>query len=108
MTTEVPELLPAGLEKVVEGIDVPEGPAWGPDGRLYFVSAGTSEIFRLNEDGSIESIARTEGRPNGLAFSADGRWLASTGNSSVIKIWSLDADYLIAEWAERNGRAPIS
>ncbi len=87
LTTEVPELLPAGLEVVVEGIDVPEGPAWGPDGKLYFVSAGTGDVLVLESDGKSRVVANTGGRPNGLAFSADGvLHIADAGRRAILRL----------------------
>lgn len=87
MTTELPENLPEGIKVVIAGIDVPEGPAWGPDGFLYFVSAGQGHIYKLLVDGSTELVADTGGRPNGLAFAADGTlYIADAGTQSILRM----------------------
>lgn len=89
MTIELPENLPEGIEVVASGIDVPEGPAWGPDGHLYFVSAGDAHIYRLGKDGSSEQVAHTGGRPNGLAFSSDGvLYVADAGRQAILRMGS--------------------
>ncbi len=64
----------------VDRVPHPEEFALDPEGRLY---TGTSagEILRLTFDGpgepEIEVFARPGGRPNGLAFDADGHLLVS-------------------------------
>lgn len=89
MTTQLPENLPEGIKVVVSGIDTPEGPAWGPDGALYFVSAGDGGIHRLQADGSTREIANTGGRPNGLAFAADGTlFIADAGKRAILRMTS--------------------
>ncbi len=87
MTTQLPENLPQGIKVVASGIDIPEGPAWGPDGLLYFVSAGDGHIYRLQQDGSTEQVADTAGRPNGLAFAADGTlFIADAGKQAILRM----------------------
>ncbi len=86
MTTQLPENLPEGIEVVASEINTPEGPAWGPDGVLYFVSAGDASVRRLKSDGSTELVAETEGRPNGLAFAADGTlYVADAGRQAILR-----------------------
>ncbi len=87
MTTEIPENLPADIEIAVSGINVPEGPAWGPDEGLYFVSAGDGGVHRLANDGSTKMVANTQGRPNGLAFSSDGiLHVADAGRKAILRV----------------------
>lgn len=86
MTTQVPENLPSDIQTVASGINVPEGPAWGEDG-LYFVSAGDGTVLRLDSSGSVVEVAQTQGRPNGLAFSADGTlFVADAGRQAILKV----------------------
>lgn len=86
MTTQLPENLPAGIKTVATGIQVPEGPAWGPHGRLYFVAAGEGAIYRIEGDNPPEKVAETGGRPNGLAFSADGTlYIADAGRQAILR-----------------------
>ncbi len=85
--TRIPENLPTGLSAVLSRIDVPEGPAWGPDNALYFVSAGEGVVYRLGNDGSPVKFATTNGRPNGLAFSRDGvLFVADAGRKAILRV----------------------
>lgn len=87
MTTGLPENLPKNIKIIASGIDVPEGPAWGPDGLLYFVSVGDGHIYRLQENGSTEEVADTEGHPNGLAFASDGTlYIADAGKGAILRL----------------------
>ncbi|MDA1279787.1 MAG: SMP-30/gluconolactonase/LRE family protein [Chloroflexi bacterium] len=71
MTTDLTHI-PTGFRVLARGIRGPEGPAIGPDGQLYLVSADDAAIIRVSKDGDTTLVAGTEGRPNGLAFNADG------------------------------------
>jgi gluconolactonase len=83
----VPETLPEGIKVVLSGINVPEGPVWGPDGLLYFVSAGAGSIYRMRDDGTSELVASTGGRPNGLAFAGDGTlFVADAGRKAILRV----------------------
>lgn len=54
----------------VEGLDHPEGVAWGPDGFLY-AGGEAGQIYRINlEDGQCEEIANTGGFVLGLCLDA--------------------------------------
>jgi sugar lactone lactonase YvrE len=64
----------------------PETVALGPDGWLY---AGVSDgrILRIDPDtGSSETYADTGGRPNGLAFDADGRLIVGDSFRGLLAI----------------------
>ena len=83
----VPEILPHDLRPYAEGIPVPEGPAWGPDGALYVLSAAEGTVLRVGEDGSSTVIATTGGRPNGLAFDSHGTlFIADAGRRAVLRV----------------------
>ena len=72
---------------VISGVDVPEGPAWGPDGSLYFVSASDGCVYRLGDDAHSVKVADTRGRPNGLAFSSDGTlFIADAGRRAILRL----------------------
>ena len=60
------------LEPLVDGYDSPEGPAFAPDGALFFVNWLSSSIVRLAPDGPAEEWFNTGGIPAGLAFHRDG------------------------------------
>lgn len=59
------------MEVIARGLDFPEGPAIGPDGRLYVAENRKGQVSRI-DDGEMVAFARTGGGPNGLAFGADG------------------------------------
>jgi gluconolactonase len=59
------------LEPLVDGYDSPEGPAFAPDGALFFVNWLSSSIVRLPPGGPAEEWFNTGGIPAGLAFHRD-------------------------------------
>jgi gluconolactonase len=60
------------LERLIEGYDSPEGPAFASDGSLFFVNWLSSSIVRLAPDGAVAEWFNTGGNPAGLAFHRDG------------------------------------
>src|SRR5947209_2381261 len=78
------------LEKfsfLVDGLDHPEGVAWGPDGKLY-AGGEAGQLYRVDVDaGSYEQIASTGGFLLGVAL--DGRGYAyacDLGRQEVVRI----------------------
>jgi len=59
---------------LLSGLSFTEGPRWR-DGRLYISERYTRRVLAVAVDGSVETIARTEGLPCGLGFLPDGRLL---------------------------------
>ncbi|MEM7537589.1 MAG: hypothetical protein AAF639_35795, partial [Chloroflexota bacterium] len=56
----------------VEGLDHPEGVAWGPDGYVY-AGGEAGQIYRVNlDDGSFTEIANTGGFVLGLCLDGAG------------------------------------
>ena len=43
-----------------EGLDHPEGVAWGPDGRIY-AGGEAGQIYAIEADGTVEQLASTGG-----------------------------------------------
>jgi len=59
------------FQPFADGLDHPEGVAWGPDGYVY-AGGEAGQIYRVNlDDGSFEVIASTEGFLLGLCLDAD-------------------------------------
>jgi gluconolactonase len=55
-----------------DGLDHPEGVAWGPDGYVY-AGGEAGQIYRVNlDDGSFEEIGSTRGFILGICLDADG------------------------------------
>jgi gluconolactonase len=65
---------------LASGFDSPEGPAFDPNGNLYFVNWNSSQIMRRTPQGEVAEIYNTGGIPAGLAFHPDGSlWIADEG-----------------------------
>lgn len=66
--------------------------AFGPDGYLYVTGPTTSSfdsVFRVSQAGEVETFYRGLGRPQGLAFDAEGRlYVAASleGHRGIIRI----------------------
>jgi sugar lactone lactonase YvrE len=66
--------------------------AWGPDHRLYVTGPTTSSfdcIYRITKNGDVETFYRGLGRPQGMAFDADGSlYVAASwiGRKGVVRI----------------------
>ena len=89
MTTDLTNI-PADFKVLASGISGPEGPAIGPDGELYLVSAEDASIIRVSPDGDITQVAETKGRPNGLVFNKAGEmYVADADLKAILRI---DAD----------------
>lgn len=59
------------ISTLVDGLDHPEGVAWGPDGRLY-AGGEAGQLYRIDVDaGTVETFADTGGFCLGLALDAD-------------------------------------
>jgi gluconolactonase len=64
-----------------DGFVIPNYPAFGPDGTLYFSASGhwsrnDGHVYRLSPDGDLDVLTdRLPHSPNGCAVTADGRWL---------------------------------
>ena len=101
MTTQPPELLPPDLQVYASEIPTPEGPAWGPDGTLYVVSAEEGVIYRITGPEQKEKVAETGGRPNGLAFAPDGTlFVADAGRKAILRISDSGAIEVFADQYE--------
>lgn len=65
---------PAGnAEPFVSGILNPTGLAFAPDGALYVSSRHTGKVLRVNESGTVSTVAENLGIVTGLAFNSQGQ-----------------------------------
>ncbi|MBC8075794.1 MAG: gluconolactonase, partial [Chloroflexales bacterium] len=70
------------LEILAEGLAFPEGPAFAPDGALWFVELEVGALTRY--DAGKLSRYPCGGMPNGLAFDHAGHaWICDAGQRSV-------------------------
>jgi sugar lactone lactonase YvrE len=76
--------IPSDFRLLASGIHGPEGPAIDPNGDLHLVSADKSSIIRVSNDGTIEEVATTGGRPNGLVFNAAGEMFVADAELKAI------------------------
>ncbi len=83
MSTDLTNI-PADFQVLATGINGPDGPAIGPDGQLYLVSAVDAVIIRVSTDGEITRVAETKGRPNGLVFNAAGEMFVADADIKAI------------------------
>ncbi len=66
--------------------------AWGPDQHLYVSGPTTSSfdaIYRVTDNGDVETFYRGLGRPQGMAFDADGNLYSASswqGRKGVVRI----------------------
>ncbi|MDZ4849849.1 MAG: SMP-30/gluconolactonase/LRE family protein [Pirellulaceae bacterium] len=56
-----------------------EGPAWHPDGSVYFSDVENNRIMRMDAAGFIRVFRTPSGRANGLVFDKTGRLLCCEG-----------------------------
>jgi sugar lactone lactonase YvrE len=74
--------------------------AFGPDGRLYVTAPGLAShdsVYAIEQDGYVDSYFRGFGRPQGLAFDAEGNLFVAAcfrGKHGIVRI---DADGKNAE-----------
>jgi len=69
----------AKLEKLWDKGEFTEGPAYGPDGCVYFSDIGNRIMKYDPATGKTEEYRNPSGRANGLDFDPDGRLVAAEG-----------------------------
>jgi len=74
---------PAGEAAVLvaDGFAFTEGPAWSPEGELFFSDIPRNRIMRLTAEGKVTVYRENSGAANGLAFDRKGRLLACEGGA---------------------------
>ena len=69
--------------------------AWGPDDGLYVTSPTLSShdsVYRLDHTGKVDAICSSFGRPQGLAFDAQGRLYVVEALAGVSGVYRVDHD----------------
>ena len=74
-------------ETFVDGLDHPEGVAFGPDGRIY-AGGEAGQIYRIDiESRAVEAYADTDGLNLGLALDAAANvYVCTPGRSAVFRV----------------------
>jgi gluconolactonase len=67
-----------------------EGPAWHPDGSVYFSDIENTRIMRLSPSGTLEVFRTPSGKANGLLFDHSGRLVACEGGNRRVTRTELD------------------
>lgn len=70
----------------LQNLGEPEGPVFSPDGNFYLVEMAEDRACVVQATGGQTSlVAKTAGRPNGLAVDGDGNiWVAEARDGSVV------------------------
>lgn len=84
-----------------------EGPAWHPDGNVYFTDIENNRIMRHDPSGKVHVFRQPSGRANGLSFDTKGRLHACEGHreGGNRRVTRTEADGTITILADRyNGK----
>jgi WD40 repeat protein len=66
--------------------------AWSPIGNTVAVASGSGEVRLLKNFVSLSLCQPTGQSVDALAFSFDGKWLATGGQAGTITLWQMDGD----------------
>jgi len=72
------------VEKVQGDFAFTEGPAWSPEGILYFTDIPQNTIFQMEPDGKISTFVEPSGHANGLLIGKQGRLLACQMDGQLV------------------------
>jgi sugar lactone lactonase YvrE len=73
---------------VADGFKFGEGPRWH-DGRLWFTDGPSGDVLALADDGTLESVYRTE-HPSGLGWLPDGTLVVCPLHAARVELVSAD------------------
>ena len=77
-------IIPADSPLKVEGrVAFTEGPAWHPNGNVYFSDIANSRIMRRDRTGALHVHRVDSGRTNGLCFDQQGRLICCEGGGGA-------------------------
>jgi gluconolactonase len=76
----------AGFRTIAEGLDHPEGVAWGPDGHVY-AGGEAGQIYVCTLDGDVRELTSTGGFMYGVTLDGDGNvYACDFGRGEVSRI----------------------
>ena len=88
----------ATLTKIAEGFRYTEGPAWGPDAKLYFTDRPSARILTWSSEKGLSDFRTDPGGANGLAFTKDGNLIVcESGARRVISIAPDGTETILAD-----------
>ncbi len=70
----------AGELKIEGRVAFVEGPAWSPDGNVFFTDIENNRIMRRDPSGALHVFRQPSGKANGLSFDSKGRLHACEGH----------------------------
>lgn len=73
-------ILQSGELKIEGKVAFVEGPAWSPDGNVFFTDVENSRIMRRDPSGKVHVFRQPSGRANGLFLDDQGRLHACEGH----------------------------
>ena len=99
MSVAAPVILAGGLQ-------FPEGPAFAPDGALWFVEIAGHAIVRIDRDGATKRF-QVGGGPTGLAIDASGTvWFADSHQHRICRLDPKDGE--VTTIFDRVGDTPLA
>ncbi|MFC1537965.1 SMP-30/gluconolactonase/LRE family protein [Candidatus Latescibacterota bacterium] len=88
----------AQLTKIADGFRYTEGPAWSPDGNLYFTDRSSSRILKWSQEKGLSDFRIDPGGANGLVFTDSGDMIVcETTARRVISIAPDGTETVLAE-----------
>lgn len=91
---ELGDLVDPGVKvaTVADGCKFTEGPAWSPQGTVYFSDIPNSRIVQILADGTTKDFLNPSNKSNGLMFDSSGRLYVCEGGAGRIVRRSLKTD----------------
>ncbi|MGZ4132719.1 MAG: SMP-30/gluconolactonase/LRE family protein [Actinomycetota bacterium] len=89
---------------LAEGLDHPEGVAWGPDGRLY-AGGEAGQVYAIDPSGEVSEVGTTGGFLYGVTLDADANvYACDFGNASVQRV---EPNGSVTTWSAGTSAQPM-